>query len=291
MSRGIEIDDVLVGQGEEVLAGKTVLVNLRTYLHRGEEVSFYPEPRVRLNLKGRECIAGLRNGIVGMRVGGKRTLIVSPHLAYGTKGIPEKIPPNALLRFEVELLEVGEPGELRPEDSPEGRRVAVYHPGEAARNLPRWQFSLSEDGNYGAALHFPIPGMTWRQTRNKQFQANVEGAIATAILNDIENLPVQFPDECLAAEECWADRSEPAGSLVRDRQTNTLCLTIDIWEKGQHKYFRIRENSLALNESQLFKLIDSLLQPHFAMDKLKPSQPEHSKPEQSNPRTTPHLPD
>ncbi len=195
MTRNIEVDDTIVGDGEEALLGKTVIVNLRIYLHRGEELNLYPEPKVRLDLRGRNCIAGLRDGIVGMRVGGKRTLIISPHLAYGGEGIPGKIPPNALLRYEVELLEVREPGERRPEDLPEGRHVVVYHPGEAARNLPRWQFGLSEDGNCGAGLHFPIAGMTWRHTRQKRFQTNVEAAIAKAILNEIENLPVQYPDE------------------------------------------------------------------------------------------------
>jgi FKBP-type peptidyl-prolyl cis-trans isomerase len=43
-----------------------------------------------------------------MRVGGKRELIVSPHLAYGEMGIPGKIPANAVIRFEVELLDVRE---------------------------------------------------------------------------------------------------------------------------------------------------------------------------------------
>jgi FKBP-type peptidyl-prolyl cis-trans isomerase len=51
-------------------------------------------------------IAGLEYGIEGMRVGGRRRLRVPPHLGYRDKGMSGKIPPNALLFFEVELLEV-----------------------------------------------------------------------------------------------------------------------------------------------------------------------------------------
>jgi hypothetical protein len=60
MAKGIEILDVSIGTGEEVLAGTTVVLNLRMFLRQGEEVYVYPEPRVRIDLKGRHCIAGVR---------------------------------------------------------------------------------------------------------------------------------------------------------------------------------------------------------------------------------------
>lgn len=286
MTKGIEIRDVEIGTGEEAKLGKTVVLNLRMFLHRGEEVFIFPEPKIRLDLKGRLWIAGLRDGIVGMRVGGKRTLIISPHLAYGAEGLPGKIPPNALLRCEIELLAVRELGEARPEDFPTGgfppgRHVVVYYPGEAARNLPRWQFGLAEDGNCGAGLYFPIPGMTWRHTQRKEFHATLEPAIVQAVLNDAMSLPVRFPNECLTTDECWADPSEQANSITRDRETNTICLTIDVWEKGQHNYYRMRENSPALNGSELYKTMISLLRPYFSADSA----------DESKPRTTTHLPD
>lgn len=281
MTKGLEIRDVEIGSGEEAQLGKTVILNLRMFLHRGEEVPIYPEPKVRLDLKGRDCIAGLRNGILGMRVGGKRTLIISPHLAYGAEGLPGRIPPNALLRCEVELLEVRELRATRPEDFPPGRHVVVYSPGEAARNLPRWQFGLSEDGNCGAGLYLPIPGMTWRHTRRKEFHASLTPAIVQQVLNDAVTLPERFPNECLTTDECWADASEPANSITRDRQTNTLCLTIDVWERGQHHYYRMRENSPALNKSELYKTMISLLRPYLSVDSAAVSKP----------RTKRHLPD
>jgi peptidylprolyl isomerase len=53
-----------------------------------------------------EVIAGWDEGVQGMRVGGIRELIVPPHLGYGEKGAGEAIPPNAVLHFEIELLDV-----------------------------------------------------------------------------------------------------------------------------------------------------------------------------------------
>src|SRR5579885_2398997 len=87
---GIEITDLTVGTGPEVTKDKCVAVNLRMFLHRGDEVFSSPAfgPRKVLNLRRRDSIAGLLKGIPGMRVGGIRQIVISPHLAYGAAGIP-----------------------------------------------------------------------------------------------------------------------------------------------------------------------------------------------------------
>jgi len=66
MTKHIEIRDVSLGDGDEAQVGKTVILNLRVFLHHGEEVILYTEPKVRIHLKGRQCIAGLRKGLIGM---------------------------------------------------------------------------------------------------------------------------------------------------------------------------------------------------------------------------------
>jgi FKBP-type peptidyl-prolyl cis-trans isomerase len=101
MAKGIEIFDIWIGTGEEALPGKTVVLNLRMFLRQGEEVFIYPEPRVKIDLKGRHCIAGLRKGIIGMRAGGIRTITIAPTSPTGQKGCPEKFPP--MLRFAAKL--------------------------------------------------------------------------------------------------------------------------------------------------------------------------------------------
>ncbi len=59
------------------------------------------------SLGNKDVIQGWEQGLLEMRVGGKRTLIIPPHLGYGTKGAGSSIPPNAALVFDIELLQAG----------------------------------------------------------------------------------------------------------------------------------------------------------------------------------------
>ncbi len=100
--------DVVVGKGKEAKAGDTVKVHYVGTLADGKEFDSskkhgQPFP---FELGAGRVIKGWDQGVAGMKVGGKRKLVIPPSLGYGVRGMPPVIPSNATLHFEVELLEV-----------------------------------------------------------------------------------------------------------------------------------------------------------------------------------------
>jgi peptidylprolyl isomerase len=105
---GLRITDVVVGEGAEARSGQTVVVNYRGTLTNGKEFdSSYGRGPFSFPLGGGRVIAGWDEGVAGMRVGGKRRLVIPPDLAYGSRGAGGVIPPDATLIFEVELVRIG----------------------------------------------------------------------------------------------------------------------------------------------------------------------------------------
>ena len=258
MRSGVKAKDIVPGTGEEALSGKTVAVLVHLFLNQGTELtdSLMGGPRVVIDLGRRDCIAGLRYGIVGMRVGGTRELKISPHLAFGKDGIPSLVPPNSLIRAVVELLDVREPGVRKPEDYPPGKHLHVFHPGVAVRNQPRWQFDLRDEGRGGVLLTYPGPGMKWRHTRNVHQEVHLDAETMRLLIAEAEALPARYPKDCFLHGELWADMAEPGNAITRDRLTNTLCLTLGVVERGQQILnYSLAETSPALTESPLFKII------------------------------------
>jgi hypothetical protein len=266
MTRGIEINDVTVGMGAEATKEKTVLANVRMFLHHGTEVT-YPTPRgpkMKIDLTRRKCIAGLRAGIVGMRVGGVRSILISPHLAYGESGIPGRIPPNALLRCEVELLEVRHRNVRTPEDSPPGKHLQVTYGGDAVRGQPWWQFFIHEDGRCGASFKIPIPEVHWRRLPRKGVEIPLPADEAAILIQNALDLPGLSPSECLPFDRLWSDRDERGTPITRDRQGDSICVVVSLYEQGETiRYYALHLDSPAVSDSNLFSAINSLLKPHI----------------------------
>ena len=106
----LKIKDIVVGDGDTAAVGDHLLVNYTGWLADGTKIdSSYDRSQSLPFVLGKgEVIPGWDKGIVGMRVGGKRELIIPPNLAYGSKGT-ETIPTNATMRFVVELVGVQAP--------------------------------------------------------------------------------------------------------------------------------------------------------------------------------------
>lgn len=107
---GLRYRDIVVGDGAEAAQGHSVVTRYTGWLPSGVQFDsgVYPPPGGgQLILGTGAVIPGWDQGLVGMRVGGKRQLVVPPELGYGSAGAGGVIPPGATLVFEVELLSTG----------------------------------------------------------------------------------------------------------------------------------------------------------------------------------------
>jgi peptidylprolyl isomerase len=105
----LETKDLIVGTGAETKAGQTVTVNYVGVLYKGGkefDASWKRNEPFNFILGKGQVIAGWDQGVVGMKVGGRRELVIPASLAYGAKGSGTSIPPNAALVFVVDLLGV-----------------------------------------------------------------------------------------------------------------------------------------------------------------------------------------
>jgi FKBP-type peptidyl-prolyl cis-trans isomerase len=104
---GLKYWDIKVGTGATAASGKQVKVQYTGWLENGKKFdSSVGKPPLAFRLGAGDVIKGWDEGVVGMKVGGKRQLRIPPELGYGQRGFPGAIPPNAILIFDVELLGV-----------------------------------------------------------------------------------------------------------------------------------------------------------------------------------------
>ena len=108
---GLSYEDTTVGGGAEASPGQHVHVHYTGWLYNNEQQGAKFDSSVdrkepfAFSLGAGMVIKGWDEGVAGMKIGGKRTLIIPPQLGYGARGAGGVIPPNATLKFDVELLD------------------------------------------------------------------------------------------------------------------------------------------------------------------------------------------
>jgi len=104
---GLQYWDIKVGTGAEAHNGQKVKVHYTGWLTTGKKFdSSVGGAPFAFRIGAGDVIKGWDEGVAGMKVGGKRQLRIPPDLAYGQKGYPGVIPPNATLVFDVQLVDV-----------------------------------------------------------------------------------------------------------------------------------------------------------------------------------------
>jgi FKBP-type peptidyl-prolyl cis-trans isomerase len=105
---GLEVSDQVVGTGAQAAPGRTVVMHYQGRLADGRrfDSSYDRGKPIEFVLGQKMVIPGWEQGVTGMRVGGKRKLVIPPRLAYGAAGQGSAVPPNATLIFDVELVQV-----------------------------------------------------------------------------------------------------------------------------------------------------------------------------------------
>ena len=112
MPNGLKYTDTTTGNGAAATPGNKVSVHYTGWLYNNGAKGAKFDSSVdrgqpfQFTLGAHQVIAGWDEGVAGMKIGGKRTLIIPPELGYGARGAGGVIPPNATLMFDVELLGV-----------------------------------------------------------------------------------------------------------------------------------------------------------------------------------------
>jgi hypothetical protein len=274
MTKGIEIKDLTVGTGDEATKESVVVANVREFLRRGDEVSHSPLFGTRrvMNLAQRECIAGLRYGIPGMRVGGTREIIISPHLAYGKVGIPDRIPANALLRCEVELLEIRTHSGLLPQDWLPGKTLTLSHDGNMNGQQLNWSFAMHEGGNSRLTLRKTSTAEHRNQPSWNQISMSLDAEESIELIQQALDLPKQIPADCVEWNSGFIDMQK-GGSVITDNRNGARCMVLHIRDSGEDIcLFGVHEESPEFLKSSFYQTIERLIRPHLGGDPALPKE-------------------
>jgi FKBP-type peptidyl-prolyl cis-trans isomerase len=107
--RGLKITDTEAGTGRPCVPGDLAVCHC-TCTRRKGDVVFISEPNdpYRIRVGGRDCYVGIEYGLLGMRVGGRRSVLVPPNLTYHERKTYRDIPQDAMLIYDLRLIDLPE---------------------------------------------------------------------------------------------------------------------------------------------------------------------------------------
>jgi FKBP-type peptidyl-prolyl cis-trans isomerase len=100
---GLYVRDLVTGTGAVALRGRSVVIRYTGWLPNGKQ---FDSGEITVTLGTNKTIRAWEEGLLGIRVGGKRRIVVPPNLGYGSRGAGDTIPPNSVLIFEMEAVSV-----------------------------------------------------------------------------------------------------------------------------------------------------------------------------------------
>lgn len=163
---GVQVEELKLGEGPAVPVGGAVVVHYRGTLADGTEFDSSYKRNQPAAFSLQRLIKGWQEGIPGMKIGGKRKLVVPWALAYGEQGRPPRIPEKADLTFEIELVNF-----LQTEDTVVGTgaevpfspnaTVNVHYRGTLLKDGQQFDSSYDRGQPIEFALNQVIPGWTW----------------------------------------------------------------------------------------------------------------------------------
>ncbi len=143
--------------------------------------------------------------------------------------------------------------------------LQYFRPGEEARMIARCQFGIRRDGSCSAIMTYPIKGSPWSTRRNpiRMYEFHIRPELATELFTEVRNLQAESPDDCLPNDSLWSDHTEPGSNAVTRDSGNVTCHTIYIsTATGYEVYYSMREDSAALQQSELYRTITNLVSPY-----------------------------
>lgn len=174
--KGVKLLEEKQGDGDLVQRQHTYVLSIRFTLNQGEILAAPPwhpwmdssqsdgffDHHVRVDRE--QLIPGLFYAVGGMRIGGYRKVTISPHLAYGEKGVPDQIPPNAKLTAEIKVVSESSPG------GTEWSRPEISEPGMLTQHAvcQRYQITRLTLWRWRRAGRIPAPLVSGRTIRWKQ---------------------------------------------------------------------------------------------------------------------------